>query len=183
MERCDYGHSYQSLKVYPNPILPLTTLSLLISFTSSVATVMPAMTSLNVPEAKVEVGVVMIAPKEVHSEDYQPITDPKNVEKFLNDYFADIPLLAKIGKCESYNRHLNSRGEILRGQKNTYDRGVMQINVLYHEETAEKMGLDIHNIDGNVAFVRHLYEKYGAKPWASSSACWSKFLGPGIARK
>lgn len=144
---------------------------------------MPAMTSLNMPETKIDGALTMSVPKEVRSEDYQPISDPKNVEKFLNDYFADMPLMAKIAKCESRNRHLNSRGEILRGEKNVYDRGVMQINVLYHEATAEKMGLDLHNIDDNVAFARYLYEKYGAKPWKSSSACWSKFLSSEIARK
>ncbi|MEK7175946.1 MAG: hypothetical protein AAB695_01050 [Patescibacteria group bacterium] len=135
------------------------------------------------PETKIDGALTMSVPKEVRSEDYQPISDPKNVEKFLNDYFADMPLMAKIAKCESRNRHLNSRGEILRGEKNVYDRGVMQINVLYHEATAEKMGLDLHNIDDNVAFARYLYEKYGAKPWKSSSACWSKFLSSEIARK
>ncbi|KKW15992.1 MAG: hypothetical protein UY54_C0001G0018 [Parcubacteria group bacterium GW2011_GWA2_50_10b] len=145
---------------------------------------MPAMTSLAMPDTKAEETVMtVLTPKEVRAEDYQPISDPKNVEKFLNDYFADIPLMAKIAKCESQNRHYNSKGNVLRGQKNTYDRGVMQINLLYHEETAEKMGLDLHDIDDNVAFARHLYEKYGAKPWMSSSACWSKFASSDIARK
>jgi len=142
------------------------------------------MTSLAMPDTKAEETVMtVLTPKEVRAEDYQPISDPKNVEKFLNDYFADIPLMAKIAKCESQNRHYNSKGNVLRGQKNTYDRGVMQINLLYHEETAEKMGLDLHDIDDNVAFARHLYEKYGAKPWMSSSACWSKFASSDIARK
>ena len=127
---------------------------------------LPAIPSLVMPD---------ITPKEVKSEDYQPITDPDNVQKFLNDYFADIPLLAKIGSCESHNRQFNSRGEVLRGEKNVYDRGVMQINILYHGKAAEKMGLDLSNIDDNVAFARYLYEKFGAKPWKSSSACWAKF--------
>jgi hypothetical protein len=51
----------------------------------------------------------------------------------------------------------------------------MQINLGYHGETAQKMGLDLNSIDDNVAFARYLYEKYGAKPWMSSSPCWSKF--------
>ena len=127
----------------------------------------------------------MIQPmrREVKAEDYKPVTDPKNVEMFLKDYFADIPLLAKIGACESRNRQYNSNGGVLRGEKNTYDRGVMQINILYHQETADKLGLDLNSIDGNVAFARHLYEKFGAKPWKSSSACWSKFASSEIAKK
>ncbi|MBI1974367.1 MAG: hypothetical protein HYS51_00700 [Candidatus Zambryskibacteria bacterium] len=141
------------------------------SFSSGAAAVLPAIPSLIIPNIAI--------PKEVKSEDYQPITDPDNVEKFLNDYFADIPLLAKIGSCESHNRHFNSRGEVLRGEKNTYDRGVMQINILYHQEKARKMGFDLSNIDDNVAFARYLYEKFGAKPWKSSSACWAKLANSG----
>ena len=123
------------------------------------------------------------APHEVRSRDYQPITDPKNVERFINDYFADIPVLRDIAKCESRYRQLNSEGNVLKGKKNSYDRGVMQINILYHAETAEKLGLDVHNLDDNVAFARYLYEKQGAKPWMSSSACWAKFKQSEIARR
>ena len=122
-------------------------------------------------------------PREVKAEDYQPITDSKNIEKFVNDYFSDIPILAEIAKCESRFRHLDSKGEVLRGNKNRYDRGVMQINILYHTETAKKLGLDINNLDDNVAFARYLYEKQGAKPWLSSSVCWAKSKPIELAKK
>jgi hypothetical protein len=111
------------------------------------------------------------------------MTDSKNVEAFLTDYFASTPLLVQIAKCESRFRQYNSSGEVLRGEKNTYDRGVMQINLLYHEKTAVKMGLNLHNIDDNVAYARYLYENEGSKPWASSSKCWSKYAGAEIALK
>ena len=67
-----------------------------------------------VPATEQEV-IAQPLPKEVKSEDYEPLSDPKNVEKFLNDYFADMPLMARIAKCESRNRHFNSRGQVLRG--------------------------------------------------------------------
>lgn len=137
--------------------------------------VMPAITSQTADTAAKANPVIVVAPKEVRSADYGAMTDPKNVEKFLKDYFADIPLMAKIGACESHNRQYNSNGGVLRGEKTPLDRGVMQINLGYHGETAEKMGLDLTSIDDNVAFARYLYEKYGAKPWMSSSPCWSKF--------
>jgi hypothetical protein len=121
--------------------------------------------------------------KQVESAGYMPITDSQNVEKFVKDYFADIPILAKIAACESHNRQYNSKGAVLRGEENTYDRGVMQINILYHQETADKMGLDLNSIDDNVAYARYLYEKQGAKPWMSSSACWSKPSSSEIAKK
>lgn len=123
------------------------------------------------------------APQEVRAEDYMPISDPKNVEKFINDYFRDIPIMAEIAKCESRFRHLNSEGNVLKGEQNRYDRGVMQINVLYHQEKAEELGLNINNLNDNVAFARYLYEKFGAKPWMSSSACWARFSRSEIARK
>jgi len=122
-------------------------------------------------------------PKEVKAEDYEPLSDPKNVEKFINDYFTDIPILAEIAKCESRFRQFNSKGEVLKGDKNSYDRGVMQINVLYHNKTAEKLGLDVHDLDGNVAYARYLYEKQGARPWLSSSACWANVSKSVIAKK
>ena len=143
---------------------------------------MPAIPSLLISKAETGVANESI-PKEVKAEDYQPITDSKNVEKFINDYFADIPVLTQIAKCESRYRHLNSNGDVLKGEENIYDRGVMQINVLYHADIAEKLGLDIHDLDGNVAYARYLYEKQGAKPWMSSSACWAKFNQSEIAKR
>jgi hypothetical protein len=132
--------------------------------------------------AKVE-KIEIAQPKEVKSIDYAPITDSANVKEFVKDYFADIPLLASIASCESHFRQYDSRGEVLRGKKNQYDVGVMQINELYHLEDAQELGINIHTIDGNVAFARHLYEKFGAKPWMSSSGCWAKYSGSEIARK
>jgi hypothetical protein len=44
-----------------------------------------------------------------------------------------------------------------------------------HEEDAEKLGLDINTLEGNVRFAQHLYNKFGTKPWeadASSKNCW-----------
>lgn len=151
------------------------------SFSSGAMAVLPAMTS-PVPAVETE-KIVEPSYKQVKSEDYEPLTDSKNIERFLNDYFADIPLMAKIAKCESAYRHLGSDGQVLRGRKTPLDRGVMQINLHYHQDVAEKMGLDLHDLDDNVAYARYLYEKQGAKPWMSSSACWSKFASSEIAKR
>lgn len=131
---------------------------------------------------QVEITVEEPVLKEVKALDYQPLTNSKNIEKFVNDYFADIPIMAEIAKCESRFRHLNSNGTVLKGEENSFDRGVMQINVLYHDKTAKKLGLDVQNLDDNVQYARYLYEKEGAKPWMSSSACWAKFKQSEIAR-
>jgi hypothetical protein len=175
------GTCHLKLKVYPTFILQLTTLSLLMSFSSAGMSVLPAMTS-PAPTETLEVEVRPLY-ENVKSEDYQPISDSKNVEKFIEDYFADIPIMAKIAKCESRNRHLDKNGQVLKGEITPLDRGVMQINLHYHEETAKKLGLDVHKLDDNVAYARYLYEKQGAKPWMSSSKCWSKTASSEIAKK
>lgn len=174
------GHSHLRLKVYPTVILQLSTISLLMSLSSSAMAVMPAATGTTTADAPMKVAIL---PKEIVSEDYQPITDPDNVERFLKDYFADIPLMTKIAKCESHNRHYDSTGAVLKGEKTPLDRGVMQINLYYHGETAKKLGIDLNTIDGNVAYARYLYEKSGAQPWMSSSPCWSKFASPEVAKR
>ena len=135
------------------------------------------------PVIETEVTVAQPVPKEVRAEDYQPITDSKNIERFINDYFADIPILAEIAKCESRYRHLNKSGAVLKGDRNSFDRGVMQINILYHAKTLERLELDVHDLDDNVQYARYLYEKEGAKPWMSSSSCWAKFSQSEIARR
>ena len=151
------------------------------TFSSGAAAVLPAMTS---PVNHVEpVEIVETLNNEVKSEDYEPLTDPKNVEKFLKDYFSDIPLMTKIARCESRNRHYAKNGQVLRGEVTPLDRGVMQINLHYHQETAQELGLDLHDIDDNVAYARYLYEKSGAKPWMSSSACWSKTASSEVAKR
>ncbi len=126
-------------------------------------------------------GSVSQEPKEIVSENYQPISDSDNVKRFVSNYFADKPILATIAGCESHNRQVNKNGTVLRGEKNHYDVGVMQINELYHADEAKKLGYDIYTLDGNVAFARYLYNKSGAKPWMSSSACWSKSTDLAIA--
>ncbi|MBX4189522.1 hypothetical protein KW785_02950 [Candidatus Parcubacteria bacterium] len=125
---------------------------------------------------------VVTEPKEIVSENYQPITDSENVKRFVSDYFADIPIMVKIAACESHNRQFGKSGNVIRGEQNRYDVGVMQINELYHFDTSVKLGYDIYTLDGNVAYARYLYEKQGAKPWMSSSPCWSKFTDLAIAR-
>ena len=153
------------------------------SLSSGAAAVLPAFTAGIATETPVEAPQVISLKKEINSEDYMPISDSKNVEKFLKDYFADIPIMAKIAKCESRNRHLDKNGNILKGEVTPLDRGVMQINLYYHEDAAKKLGLDLHDLDDNVAYARYLYEKEGAKPWMSSSKCWSKFDTNELAKK
>ena len=97
---------------------------------------------------------------------------PVTVEDHVRAYFSDEPVLAEIAECESRFRHFDKNGKTLRGEKNPYDVGVMQINTLYHGKEAEELGLDLGNIGDNMAYARHLFEEQGTKPWNSSASCW-----------
>jgi hypothetical protein len=96
------------------------------------------------------------------------------VEEYVKNYFSDIPVLIEVAKCESRFRQHDEKGEVLRGEKNSLDRGVMQINEYFHNENSEKLGFDILTLEGNTAYARYLFEKYGVKPWKSSGKCWGK---------
>ena len=94
------------------------------------------------------------------------------VEEYVRLYFADAPILAEIAHCESRFRQYNSYGDVIRGEENSQDVGVMQINEHFHLQTANKLGINLYSLEGNVAYARYLYEKEGVTPWKASSACW-----------
>lgn len=100
--------------------------------------------------------------------------EKKSVEEYVRNYFSDIPIMIEVARCESRFRQHDKHGNVLRGEENELDRGVMQINEYYHNEDSEKLGYDILTLEGNTAYARYLFEKYGIKPWKSSSRCWSK---------
>lgn len=101
-----------------------------------------------------------------------PADKPLTLEQYVREYFKDTPIMAEIARCESRFRHLGTGGKVLRGELTAEDLGVMQINEFYHEDTAKKLGLDLHTLDGNLAYAKWLYAKEGSAPWFSSSKCW-----------
>ncbi|MDP3962390.1 MAG: hypothetical protein Q8Q03_00780 [bacterium] len=102
------------------------------------------------------------------------LQDRKAVEEYLREQYSDTPILVEIARCESTFSQFDKNGKALRGKVDNDDIGVMQINTRYHGKTAEKLGFDIHTIEGNVSYAKHLYEKQGSKPWNASAKCWSK---------
>lgn len=101
--------------------------------------------------------------------------NPITFEQYVREYFSDDPILAEIAKCESTFRQYSSSGEVIKGRVNKSDVGVMQINKYYHLKQAEKLGYDLHTIEGNMAYAKVLYDREGTKPWNSSSKCWKKY--------
>jgi len=94
------------------------------------------------------------------------------VEQYVREYFEESPVLAEVARCESRFRHFGKNGDIIRGEVNSRDVGVMQINEHYHKATAAKLGLNIYSLDGNLAYAKYLYDREGTQPWVSSSKCW-----------
>lgn len=93
-------------------------------------------------------------------------------EEKVRRYFSDAPVLAEVSYCESRFRQFNPDGTILRGRANRSDVGVMQINTYYHGAKAQKLGLDLYTLEGNLEYARYLYETQGVAPWIHSSKCW-----------
>ncbi|OGC82848.1 hypothetical protein A3D68_02605 [Candidatus Adlerbacteria bacterium RIFCSPHIGHO2_02_FULL_52_17] len=98
----------------------------------------------------------------------------QTVEQYTRDYFADEPVLADIAQCESHFKQFDKDGSIHRGRVNKSDLGIMQVNEYYHGKTAERLGIDLYTIQGNLAYARYLYEQKGTGPWISSKPCWGK---------
>ncbi len=99
-----------------------------------------------------------------------------NTEDIVRQYFADIPVMIQVARCESQFRHTLADGTVLRGRVDSRDVGVMQINTYYHGDTADALGLDLLNIYDNMAYARDLYERQGTQPWSASAPCWSRTL-------
>lgn len=94
-------------------------------------------------------------------------------ERVVAKYFSDIPIMADIAYCESRYRQYEPDGELFRGIVNDSDVGIMQINEYYHLEDSKKLGHNIHTVEGNMEYARHLYNTQGVQPWKSSAPCWN----------
>jgi hypothetical protein len=97
-----------------------------------------------------------------------------STEAYIRNYFADLPIMIEVARCESQFRQTDSNGKVIRGKANRFDVGVMQINEHYHADTAKKLGYDIYSLEGNTSYARYLYDKYGIRPWIASTGCSTK---------
>lgn len=100
------------------------------------------------------------------------IVEPPTTEELVREYFADIPEMIQVARCESHYRHYLEDGSVLRGRVVKSDVGVMQINTYYHGQTAEELGLDLLDFEDNMAYARYLHSKQGLQPWSASKPCW-----------
>jgi hypothetical protein len=97
------------------------------------------------------------------------------LEQYVKEYYKENPILAEIARCESTFRHFGRNGEVIRGIENKSDVGIMQINEYYHNDQAKRLGYDIKDLEGNMAYAQWLFDKEGVRPWNASSKCWKAF--------
>lgn len=111
---------------------------------------------------------------EVQKISFSSMPAAQSVEEYVRQYFAATPIMIEIARCESRFKQFDKDGSIHRGVVNELDLGVMQVNEYYHGKAADKLGLDLYTIQGNVAYAKYLFEKEGSQPWSSSKPCWGK---------
>lgn len=104
----------------------------------------------------------------------QPMPQAQSVHQYVENYFADEPIMIKVAECESHFQQYSADGSVYHGKVDPDDIGVMQINQHYQGATAKQLGIDINTIEGNVAYAQYLYQKEGTQPWSSSKPCWGK---------
>lgn len=86
------------------------------------------------------------------------------------------PVMKRIAKCESGDKHFDSRGNIIvntNGGHST-DYGRYQINEFYWGKKAKELGLDIKKEKDNEKMAMWMYEQYGSVPWIHSAHCWNR---------
>ncbi|MES2966336.1 MAG: hypothetical protein V4668_00950 [Patescibacteria group bacterium] len=93
--------------------------------------------------------------------------DAVAVEKRVREYFADIPVMIEIARCESKFRQFTDSGSVLRGGGNAGMVGIFQFYEIIHKKAALALGFDIDTVEGNLGYARHLYTQSGHTPWAS----------------
>jgi hypothetical protein len=96
-----------------------------------------------------------------------------DIETAVRSYFADIPVMIEIARCESGFRQFDAAGNALDGGAGGMI-GVFQIHERSHQAEANALGLDIRTREGNLAYARHLYEAEGTDPWISAYPCWNR---------
>lgn len=102
-------------------------------------------------------------------------TTDEAITYLAKKYKQDEKLARKIISCEgqAYKQIGNNKNLDKNGNVWSVDVGWWQINDFYHESSAKKIGLDIHNEYDNLEYGFILLSTQGTKPWSASKSCWS----------
>lgn len=89
------------------------------------------------------------------------------IEKRVREYFADIPVMIDIARCESVFRQFTDSGAVFYGGGSRGMVGIFQFYEIIHADAALKRGFDLKTVEGNLGYARSMYEQSGTKPWSS----------------
>ena len=92
---------------------------------------------------------------------------PAEIEKRVQEYFVDVPVMIEIARCESKFRQFTDVGNVLRGGGSGGMVGIFQFYELIHKTAALALGFDIETVEGNIGYARHIYTQEGVRPWVS----------------
>jgi hypothetical protein len=87
--------------------------------------------------------------------------------------FPNTPIMMRVAMCESGLVHMEN-GDLKRGYADGLDAGVFQVRLPVHGREMRRLGLDPYRLDEYLAYVRHLYDTQGLRPWKSSRHCWNR---------
>ena len=104
----------------------------------------------------------------------KPEFEYRSYEPEVREYFADIPLMIEIARCESGFYQYEPDGTALKNKQGSSARGVFQVMLYWHDEAALAMGFDVRTLDGNLGYARWLFLAQGSSPWEASADCWRK---------
>lgn len=117
-------------------------------------------------QAATQTTIVVKPPFDVHS--------TSSLKSIIESEFPDSPVIVDIASCESRLKQFNSDGSVRLGRANPHDIGLFQINETYHRAEAEKLGIDIDTLKGNIAFAKILHKRNGTRDWNWSKFMWEK---------
>lgn len=89
-----------------------------------------------------------------------------------------LPELVPVCACESLGNpnatptHYDRDGSVLRGRIDNDDIGICQINLRYHQKSAEALGLDVFIEQDNIIYANVLFTEQYYQPWTASQHCW-----------
>lgn len=97
-----------------------------------------------------------------------------SVEERILKEFPEHPSMLEVARCESGVRQYDSNGNVIRGNDNPNDVGLFQINEDYWLEEAQKQGINIYTLEGNIEMAKVILSQQGISAWNWSKHCWLK---------
>ncbi|MDB5238979.1 MAG: hypothetical protein JWO00_314 [Candidatus Parcubacteria bacterium] len=165
--------------ICPFLILGASRISAQTSGTTTLGTALATSTLASTTVSALSTSTITVVTVATTTATIPPIAPVRNVhnaadvERQVRAYFADIPIMIDIARCESKFRQFADSGNVFHGGTNSQMIGIFQIYSTIHRATALSLGMDIDTIDGNMRYARYLYTRDRTNPWMDSIQCWN----------